>query len=121
MDKRISRTSTAFYILASAAVIAAPGVVLADTLPTYQLTLEDHSFLPSHLDVPANTRFLIEVTNRDGTTAEFESTDMKFEKVVIGQGHVTAHAGPLPPGTYKFFDDYHPEATGTVTVTAPKE
>lgn len=94
---------------------------MADTIQTYHLTLEDHTFLPSHLDVPANTRFLIEVTNKDGTTAEFESYDMKFEKIVVGQGHIITHAGPLAPGTYKFFDDYHPEATGTLTAAAPKE
>lgn len=121
MDKSKSRTLLIIPALFSMAAFSMPSVVLADTLPTYHLTLEDHTFLPSHLEVPANTRFLIEVTNRDGTTAEFESSDMKFEKIVIGQGHITTHAGPLPAGTYKFFDDYHPEATGTITATAPKE
>jgi hypothetical protein len=104
-----------------AALILSPGIAAAEEVQTYQLTLEDHTFLPSHLEVPANTRFLIEVTNKDTTTAEFESFDMKFEKIVVGRGKITAHAGPLPAGTYKFFDDYHPEATGTVTVAAPKE
>ncbi|MGH8393731.1 MAG: cupredoxin domain-containing protein [Pseudomonas sp.] len=31
-------------------------------------------------------------------------------------------AGPLHPGTYTFFDDYHPDqAKGTVTAVAAKE
>jgi hypothetical protein len=30
-------------------------------------------------------------------------------------------AGPLKPGTYKFFDDYHPDtATGTITAIEHK-
>lgn len=119
-DGILQRPSLSLLLLAAGLIVPA-GSSWADALPTYHLTLEDHTFLPSHLEVPANSRFLIEVTNKDATTGEFESTDMKFEKVVVGQGHVTAHAGPLEPGTYKFFDDYHPEATGTVTAVAPKE
>ena len=35
---------------------------------------------------------------------------------------ITVFAGPLKPGTYKFFDDYHPEqAKGTVTAGPAKE
>jgi len=31
-------------------------------------------------------------------------------------------AGPLKPGTYKFFDDYHPDtAVGTLTVVEKKD
>jgi cupredoxin-like protein len=31
-------------------------------------------------------------------------------------GKITVMAGPLKPGTYRFFDDYHPDtATGTIT------
>ncbi|SIR17373.1 Cupredoxin-like domain-containing protein [Rhizobium sp. RU35A] len=121
MRNGIFRSHVLLPALLGAAVVGLPHLALADAMQTYHLTLEDHTFLPSHLEVPANTRFLIEVTNKDGTTAEFESYDMKFEKIVVGQGHVTAHAGPLPAGTYKFFDDYHPEATGTLTAVAPKE
>lgn len=79
------------------------------------ITLKDHRFTPAHLTVPAGQRFLIELINRDSMVAEFESYDMKFEKIVVASGTVTVHAGPLKPGTYKFFDDYHPETTGTVT------
>ena len=44
---------------------------------------------------------------------------MKFEKIVVSGGHIRVFAGPLHPGTYKFFDDYHPDtATGTITAVA---
>ncbi len=96
------------------------------TLPTVaravdpvQLTLQNHRFQPDHVTVPAGERFRIELTNHDDTVDEFESYDMKFEKIVVPGGRVTVYAGPLHPGTYKFFDDYHPDtATGTITVEA---
>jgi Cupredoxin-like domain len=44
---------------------------------------------------------------------------MKFEKIVVSGGRIAVFAGPLHPGTYKFFDDYHPDtATGTITAEA---
>jgi hypothetical protein len=84
-----------------------------------QLVLANHRFQPDHLTVPAGERFRIELTNQDETTDEFESYDMKFEKIVVSGGHIAVFAGPLHPGTYKFFDDYHPDtATGTITAEA---
>lgn len=103
--------------LLASALLTVPGPANAEELQTYQLDLKDHQFSPPHLVVPAQTRFLIQLTNQDDTNAEFESFDMKFEKIVVGGGHVIAHAGPLPPGTYTFFDDYHPETKGTLTAT----
>ena len=85
------------------------------------LTLQGHRFAPDHIEVPAGQRFAITLTNRDDTTDEFESYDLKFEKIVVPGGTITVRAGPLHPGTYKFFDDYHPDtATGTVTAVAKK-
>lgn len=98
--------------------VAAPA--RAADAPTYTLTLKDHRFTPGQLSVPAGTRFRITLDNQDGSVSEFESYDMKFEKIVVGGGKATVWAGPLHPGTYKFFDDYHPDkATGTIVATAP--
>jgi heme/copper-type cytochrome/quinol oxidase subunit 2 len=85
------------------------------------LTLKDHHFVPDSVTVPAGERFRIELTNQDDTTDEFESYDMKFEKIVVPGGKISVFAGPLHPGTYKFFDDYHPDtAKGTVTAVEKK-
>jgi heme/copper-type cytochrome/quinol oxidase subunit 2 len=87
---------------------------------TYKLSLKDHKFTPNELTVPANERFLIEVENLDATPAEFESTDLKVEKFVVGGGKITVRARALKPGTYKFYDEYNPEATGTVVAVEAK-
>jgi heme/copper-type cytochrome/quinol oxidase subunit 2 len=85
------------------------------------LTLKDHQFTPSAVTVPAGERFRIEVENKDATPAEFESNDLRVEKIVVPGGKIVVTAGPLKPGTYKFFDDYHPDlATGTLTAVAGK-
>ncbi len=60
-----------------------------------------------------------EIENQDPTPAEFESADLRVEKIVVPGGKIAVMAGPLKPGIYKFFDDYHPDtAKGTVTAVA---
>jgi hypothetical protein len=81
-----------------------------------QLTIKDHQFSPAEISVPANERFRIEVANQDPTPAEFESSDLRAEKIVVPGGRISLAAGPLKPGIYTFFDDYHPDtAKGTIT------
>ena len=85
------------------------------------LTLKNHQFAPSEVSVAAGERFRIEVENQDSTPAEFESADLRVEKIVVPGGKIAVMAGPLKPGIYKFFDDYHPDtATGTMTAIERK-
>ena len=104
-------------------LICAAGMQSACAEETFKLSIKDHKFTPNALTVPANERFLIEVENLDPTPAEFESTDLKVEKFVVGGGKITVRARALKPGTYKFFDEYNPDvATGTViAVEKPKQ
>jgi hypothetical protein len=100
-------------------IIAGAAPQRAEATDPVQLLLANHRFQPDHVTVAAGERFRIELTNQDDTTDEFESYDMKFEKIVVSGGHIAVFAGPLHPGTYKFFDDYHPDtATGTITAEA---
>jgi Cupredoxin-like domain len=102
----------------AAALFGVCSPLVAHAMDVFTLTLKDHQFTPTELRVPANERFSIEVENRDLTPAEFESTDLHIEKIVVGGGKITVSAGPLKPGTYVFFDDYHPDTTkGTITAT----
>ncbi|GAC1345286.1 MAG: hypothetical protein NVSMB18_24680 [Acetobacteraceae bacterium] len=78
------------------------------------LTLKDHRFTPTEVRAPAGERFRIEVTNQDATPAEFESQELRIEKVVAPGGKIVVSAGPLKPGRYRFADEYHPDAVGTL-------
>ncbi|HSU05584.1 MAG TPA: cupredoxin domain-containing protein [Acetobacteraceae bacterium] len=98
-------------------VLAGPAT-LAGAADPVTLTLKNHHFTPADVTVPAGQRVRIAIHNTDTTPAEFESSDLHVEKIVVGGGRITVSIGPLKPGTYKFFDDYHPDsATGTVTAT----
>ncbi|HTI00082.1 MAG TPA: cupredoxin domain-containing protein [Acidisoma sp.] len=102
-------------------LVASIPAALADSAVT--ITLKDHHFTPDSIAVPAGQRFRIELTNLDSTVSEFESYDMHFEKIVVGNGgKIHVFAGPLHPGqTYKFFDDYNPDSQGTITATTKKD
>lgn len=80
-----------------------------------QIVLKDQQFTPADLRVPAGERVRIELHNQGSAPAEWESSELKFEKVVVPGGKITVSVGPLKPGTYKYFNEYHPEATGTIT------
>jgi hypothetical protein len=98
-----------------------PSAVAALAAEAVSLTIKDHRFVPSAVSVPAGERFRIEVENQDSTPAEFESHDLRVEKIVVPGGKIAVMAGPLKPGIYKFFDDYHPDtAKGTMTAVARK-
>ena len=109
-------------ILALAPIVALlPTLVAARAADAVTLTIKNHQFVPSEVSVPAGERFRIEVENQDATPAEFESSDLRIEKIVVPGGKIAVMAGPLKPGIYKFFDDYHPDmAKGTMTAVAGK-
>lgn len=84
------------------------GVALADD-PTFQLTIRDHRFDPVELQVPANVKVKLVVKNADGTPEEFESAELRREKIVPAGQEIVVYVGPLKPGTYEFFGDFHPK------------
>jgi hypothetical protein len=97
------------------AALSAPGALAADDI--YTLTIKDHRFEPSQLDVPAGKKLKLVVKNLDPTPEEFESHDLKREKVIAGKGQATIAIGPLKPGTYKFVGEYH-ESTAQGQIVA---
>jgi len=66
--------------------------------------------------VPANTKIKLIVVNEDPTPEEFESHELNREKVVIGKGTIPVYVGPLKPGRYPFFGDFHQETAQGVLV-----
>ncbi len=105
--------------LAAALLLAAVWPLPGRAADPVSLVLKDHVFTPSAVTVPAGVRFKIQLINQDDTPAELESSDLRVEKIAAPGVTITVNAGPLKPGTYKFFDDYHPDvAIGTITAAA---
>jgi hypothetical protein len=71
------------------------------------LTIEGHKFTPAEVRVPANQRVKLLVTNKDDTPEEFESQELRVEKVIAAGGRATVFVGPLKPGRYSFVGEYH--------------
>lgn len=93
-------------VLAAAFVLPA-GASSAAEQASYSLAIKNHRFQPSELTVPAGKRFKLVVRNLDATPEEFESPALSREKVVRGHGKITINIGPLKPGTYKFYGEFH--------------
>ena len=71
----------AILFLTAAILAGAGGAAAADPV---ELSLKGHKFSPADVTVPANQKFQIKVTNGDEAPAEFESHDLKVEKIVVG-------------------------------------
>jgi hypothetical protein len=112
LNRPSRRTMAAAAVLAGI-VIAAPAVRAQD-LPT--LTFRNHRFEPSRIEVPAHTKFRLKIHNADDTADEFESTDLSREKLVTAGQTTTVLLGPLEPGEYKFFGDFHKDTAQGVLV-----
>ncbi len=97
-----------------AALLAVAAPARADDLPT--LVFHNHRFEPDHMQVPANAKFQLHVKNTDDTADEFESVDLNREKLVAPGQTITVFLGPLSPGDYKFFGDFHQDTAQGVLV-----
>ncbi len=98
----------------AAALVLAPVAARSDDLT---LTIKGHKFTPSEIKVPANKRVKLTVVNDDPTPEEFDSHDLKVEKVIPGKSKGIVRIGPLKPGHYKFIGEYH-ESTAKGVVIA---
>ncbi len=78
--------------------------------PEFTIAIQDHRFDPAEVVVPAGKKVKLVIDNRDATPEEFESHDLKREKVIAGKTKATIWVGPLRPGKYRFFGEFH-EAT----------
>ncbi|MFN7728378.1 MAG: cupredoxin domain-containing protein [Bdellovibrio sp.] len=81
--------------------------LLAQELTVYQVTLKNHKFEPSVLNVKAGQKFKLEVKNEDASTEEFESKVLNIEKFVGPQKTLKLTLGPLKAGRYPFFGEFH--------------
>jgi plastocyanin len=77
--------------------------------PAFTLVIKDHQFQPTEIEVPAGQKIALTVKNNDSTPEEFESTELRREKVVPGGEQITVYIGPLKPGKYEFFGDFNPK------------
>lgn len=111
MLKKIKYWLFLLYIFTIQVSIASTDILEVD------LYIKDHKFTPNVLELPADRKIRITVHNQDTTIEEFESFDLKREKIVLGRASIKIILAPLKPGEYKFFGEFHEEtAQGKIIV-----
>jgi cupredoxin-like protein len=102
-------------VLVSGALLGAGASARAEDAEAH-LAIREHRFVPEEITVPARTKIKLLVDNQDATAEEFESYELNREKVVPPKSQVTIFVGPLEPGRYPFFGDFHKDsANGVLT------
>ena len=86
-----------------------------EAMPVFSIKALGGILEPAMIEVPAGMRFKIEIENEGIDPVEFESTELHLEKVLAGGAKSYVVINALKPGTYTFFDDFHPN-TGKVHV-----
>jgi heme/copper-type cytochrome/quinol oxidase subunit 2 len=99
-----------------AVAIMAAGAPPARADDPQMLVLHNHRFEPARITVPANVKFKLLVKNTDDAADEFESADLNREKLVPPGQTITVFLGPLDPGEYKFFGDFHQDTAQGIMV-----
>jgi plastocyanin len=108
----IVRGGMVFCVIAAASLFAAAATKVAAQEANYSVTIYDDRFEPSTLNVKAGVKFQLRVKNARKVAAEFESAELNREKVVPPGQSTVIYVGPLTPGTYAFFDDFHQSTRG---------
>ena len=84
-----------------------------------QVLIQGQAFQPREIQVPAGEKVELVIVNQDDLPAEFESYDLSREIVVPAHGQVKVYIGPLDPGRYRFFNDFHQSSEGWVVAVSP--
>ena len=101
MSFPIRLMSLAFLALFSEAA------ALAEEDPVFTIKFADGKIDPPVVEVPANRRFKLILQNEGTTPVEFESNELRREKVLGAGTSSFIVIKRLDPGEYQFFDDFH--------------
>ena len=102
--------------LAAATLLSASLGAFAAGEPEFNIAIEGHKFTPDRIEVPAGKKVKFIVENKDATPEEFESSQLKIEKVIPGKSKATIWVGPLKAGEYKFVGEYNAKTAKGVIV-----
>jgi len=94
-------------VLGLSFVIATP--LFAAELPSFHLTAKDGRFAPENVEVPAGKKIKLIVQNEGPGPEEFESHELNREKMIMPGKSVEIIIGPLKPGIYGFYGEFHRE------------
>jgi plastocyanin len=92
-------------VLGAALVAASPSG--AQQVPEVPLQIEQNRFQPDEIRVKAGQPFVLVITNKDKGPEEFESKDLRIEKIIPGGKTLRLRMPALKAGSYGFVGEYH--------------
>lgn len=81
----------------------------AEETVSINLTIRNGQFEPSELKAPANKKIELIVENKGPGAEEFESIELKREKIIPQGRTMKINLGVLRKGVYPFFGEFHIE------------
>ncbi len=97
------------------ALATVAGASAAETA-TYPVVVRDGRIEPARLEVPAGVKIKLTIRNEGPGPCEFENLDLRVEKVLAPGASSFVVLHPLRPGSYRFFDEFHPETSEMVLI-----
>ena len=98
-------------------LILFPFFAFAGEVQDIDLHIKDHKFDPEIIEVEEGVKIRITVYNDDSTIEEFDSVDLKREKIIPGKSKAKVILAPLKAGEYHFIGEFHEEtAKGKIVV-----
>ncbi len=68
----------------------------------YLIVIKNHRFEPAQLTVPGGQRLKLVIDNQDPTSGEFESHDLRREKIIPGNSKASLLGGTAAKGRIPF-------------------
>jgi len=101
----IARSTLALLLVLAGAAVA----VAQDKPQEIAVTIQNNRFTPEEIKVKAGKPFVLVVTNKDAKPEEFESKELRIEKVIPAGKTASIRVRALKPGTYPFFGEFNPK------------
>ncbi len=99
------------------AAFVAPGILFAATeAQAIDLTIKNHQFFPAEIHVKSGQPAVLNIHNSDDGVEEFDSPDLKVEKIITGHNDAKVHLRPLAPGSYIFIGEFHADTAQGVVI-----
>ncbi len=92
---------------ATFALLLMSGIPPAHAQTEVALTIENNRFAPEEIKVKAGAAWVLVITNKDKGPEEFESKDLRIEKVIPAGKTVRLRMPALKAGSYGFVGEYH--------------
>lgn len=91
--------------------------IFSDDIEVIKININDHKFYPDKIEITNDQKIRLMICNNDSTVEEFDSIDLKREKIIPPNSCIYIRLGNLKVGTYKFQGEFHADtAKGEIIV-----